>query len=262
MKKHLPLLGKRILVPRGKKEAKAFSKLVEKYGGVPMEIPLLSFRPIVPSEEMKEIMNQINTYDWIIFTSNVTVETFLALTKIQSDSLPRIAVIGKRTSEVLTSKGYTVDFVPDEYVAEGFVREFLPLVQKGMKVLLPKGNLARDYIAEELTAARAHVDELVVYETYLPEESKSKLKAAISEKQIDILTFTSPSTVDHFMEVINENGLHPFLEDCLISCIGPITKERIESLGLCVHVIPETYTVEDMLKKIINYLEQENKRRN
>jgi uroporphyrinogen-III synthase len=256
MKEHLPLLGKSILVPRGKKEAKAFSSLVRKYGGVPMEIPLLSFRPIVPAKEMKEIMDNINTYDWIVFTSNVTVETFLAIANNSYDMFPKIAVIGNRTELVLTSKGYKVDFVPDEYVAEGFVREFLPLVQKGMKVLIPKGNLARDYIAESLTAAGAHVDELIVYETYLPEESKSQLKDAISEKQIDILTFTSPSTVDHFMEVINENGLQQFLDDCLISCIGPITKERIESVGLRVHVIPETYTVEDMLKKIITYLEQ------
>jgi uroporphyrinogen-III synthase len=258
MKEHLPLLGKSILVPRGKKEAKAFSTLVIKYGGVPVEIPLLSFRPIVPSEEMKEKMYNIYTYDWIIFTSNVTVETFLATANNIFDLLPKIAVIGKRTEDVLTSKGYKVDFVPDEYVAEGFVREFLPLVQKGMKVLIPKGNLARDYIAESLNAAGAHVDELIVYETYLPEESKSQLKDAIIEKQIDILTFTSPSTVDHFMEVINENGLHQFLDDCLISCIGPITKERIESVGLHVHVIPETYTVVDMLGKIISYLEQKN----
>jgi uroporphyrinogen-III synthase len=258
MKEHLPLLGKRILVPRGKKEAKAFSALVEKYGGVPMEIPLLSFRPVVPSEKMIEILHNINTYDWLIFTSNVTVETFLATANDGFDQLPRIAVIGKRTEEVLINRGYKVDFVPDEYVAEGFVREFSPLVQKDMKVLIPKGNLARDYIAESLTAAGALVDELVVYETYVPEESKSQLKDAISEKQIDIFTFTSPSTVDHFMEVINENGLHQFLDDCLISCIGPITKERIESVGLRVHVIPETYTVEDMLKKMIIYLEQAN----
>jgi uroporphyrinogen-III synthase len=258
MKEHLPLLGKSILVPRGKKEAKAFSTLVEKYGGIPVEIPLLSFRPIVPSKEMKEIMYNINTYDWIIFTSNVTVETFLATANNIFDISPKIAVIGNRTEVVLTSKGYKVDFVPEEYVAEGFVREFLPFVQKGMKVLIPKGNLARDYIAESLSAAGAHVDELIVYETYLPEESKSQLKAAIREKQIDILTFTSPSTVDHFMEVINENGLHQLLDDCLISCIGPITKERIESVGLRVHVIPETYTVADMLEKIIIYLEQKN----
>jgi uroporphyrinogen-III synthase len=254
MEEHLPLLGKRILVPRGKKDAKAFSALVEKYGGVPMEIPLITFRATVPSEEMKEIMNKIDTYDWLIFTSNVTVETFLATTNIQSKLLPRIAVIGKRTSAVLSNKGYQVDFVPNEYVAEGFVREFLPLVQKGMKVLIPKGNLARDYIAESLSAAGVQVDELVVYETYLPEESKNQLKDAISEKQIDIFTFTSPSTVDHFMEVINENDLHRFLDDCLISCIGPITKERIESVGLRVDVIPETYTVEDMLKEIIQFV--------
>lgn len=255
MKVNLPLLGKRVLVPRGKKEAKVFSALVEKYGGVPKEIPLLAFRPIQPSVELEEIINKIDTYNWIIFTSNVTVETFFTFFKNQYVKLPRIAVIGKRTSDVLIKKGYQVDFVPKEFVAEGFVSEFMPHVHEGMKVLIPKGNLARDYIGESLTKAGALVDEIIVYETYLPEESKNQLNEAITNNQIDILTFTSPSTVEHFMKVINENDLHRYINDCLISCIGPVTKERIESVGLRVDVSPESYTVEDMLKGIVRYLQ-------
>jgi uroporphyrinogen-III synthase len=253
MSQTLPLLGKRILVPRGKNEAKSFSTLVEKYGGVPMEIPLLAFRPILPAGKTEAMITNIHTYDWIIFTSNVTVETFLSFFSDKA-SLPKIAVIGKRTEVVLKMKGYDVQFTPSEYVAEGFIKEFLPLVQKGMKVLIPKGNLARDLIAESLTSAGALVDEIIVYETYMPEESKSLLRRVISEGHLDILTFTSPSTVDHFMEVIKENNLQQQIEHCIISCIGPITKERIESVGLRVDVTPDTYTVEHMLKDISLYL--------
>lgn len=256
MSQTLPLLGKRILVPRGKKEAKGFSALVEKYGGVPLEIPLLAFRPIALSKEITELMNQIHTYDWIIFTSNVTVETFLSLFQNQTIKLPNIAVIGKRTAEVLNKSGYAIQFIPKEYVAEGFVRDFIPLVYKSMKVLLPKGNLARDYIGDSLSRAGANVDEIVVYETYLPEESKLQLQAAITERKLDILTFTSPSTVDHFMEVVEAYGLHKNIEDFLISCIGPVTKEKIESVGLRVDVMPSTYTVEDMLKHLVQYIQQ------
>jgi uroporphyrinogen-III synthase len=255
MSEYLPLMGKSILVPRGKTEAKSFSTLVEKYGGVPMEIPLIAFQSITPSTVLREKLDALHTYDWIIFTSNVTVETFLCFYQNQIPTMPKIAVIGVRTAAVLEKKGYHVHFVPDEYVAEGFVREFLPHVTKGMKILIPKGNLARDYIAESLINAGALVDEIIVYQTYLPEDSKQLLKTSLVEKKLDVLTFTSPSTVDHFMEVVNENQLHKNIEDCLIACIGPVTKDRIEFVGLKVDVSPDKYTVEDMLKGIVVHIQ-------
>ncbi|MFD2446244.1 uroporphyrinogen-III synthase [Bacillus sp. CGMCC 1.16607] len=254
----LPLKGKTVLVPRGKKEAEAFSTLVEQYGGVPMEIPLIAFRPIQSSKEIVAMFNNLHTYDWIIFTSNVTVETFFSFFKKTPAAIPQVAVIGEKTANVLREKGYGVQFIPNEYVAEGFAREFRPYVKKGMKVLIPKGNLSRDYIAKSLINAGALVDEIIIYETYLPEESKLHLKEAITNRQLDILTFTSPSTFDHFMEVILGNGLQRNIEHCLIACIGPVTKEKIESLGWKVDVSPETYTVENMLKDVILYIQAQN----
>lgn len=256
MSQSAPLLGKTVLVPRGKKEAKPFSTLVEKYGGVPLEIPLLAFRPKQNSNEIQEMISQLHTYDWVIFTSNVTVETFMSLIKYLPTQFPQIAVIGERTAEVLRAKGLEIHFIPNEYVAEGFVRDFSPLVNKGMKVLIPKGNLARDYIGKALAEAGALVDEIIIYETYLPDESRSQLYEVIAKKQLDILTFTSPSTVDHFMEVILENDLLRNIDHCIISCIGPVTKEKIESVGLKVDIIPEVYTVDEMLKDIILYLKR------
>lgn len=249
----LPLKNKHIMVPRGKREAKSFSELVIKYGGIPVEIPLIAFKPVGLNETLKEKLNELHTYDWIIFTSNVTVDTFFSFIEA-GRGLPKVAVIGERTKQMLLRKGVDVHFTPSKYVAEEFVEEFLPLISEGEKVLIPKGNLAREYIATSLMKKGATVDEIIIYETYLPEESRLKLIESLREDKLDILTFTSPSTIDHFMDTVKMYALEDKLQRCIVACIGPVSKERAESHGLTVHVMPETYTVEDMLKDLIEYL--------
>jgi uroporphyrinogen-III synthase len=253
----LPLANKKVLVPRGKGQAKPFSDLVKKFGGIPVEIPLIAFRPIQKNDELKEIFAALHTYDWIIFTSNVTVDTFFSMADREvSENLPKVAVIGARTKEVLNQRGIPVEFTPNEYVAEGFVKEFLPFVVPGMKVFLPKGNLARDYIATSLRERGAIVTESVIYETYAPDDSKRKIVDMLVKRELDVLTFTSPSTIDHFLEIVRENHLFDSISDCLIATIGPVSEKRALQCGLPVHVSPKEYTVKDMVLAIIDYLNQ------
>lgn len=257
MIKSLPLQNKKVLVPRGKKEAKAFSQLLEKFGGIPIEIPLIAFRPIVLGQKLHTLLQQLHQYDWIIFTSKVTVETFFSFLPSDSvTSLPKIAVIGKKTEQLLRKKGVNVEFTPSAYVAETFVSEFSPYVHRGMNILLPKGNLAREYIADSLRADGAKVDEVVVYETFMPEENRTMLSEMMAAGNFDILLFTSPSTVDHLMDVVKENHLEKQLAACLIGCIGPATEKKLVSYGLTVHASPKVYTVEEMVKSMIVYIEE------
>ncbi|PLS01323.1 uroporphyrinogen-III synthase [Neobacillus cucumis] len=255
MSKCSALHDKKVLVPRGKGQAKAFSQLVEGYGGIPVEIPLIAFRPIEKNHRLQECLEALDTYDWLIFTSNVTVETFFSFYDRDKQALPKIAVIGKKTAEVLHEKGIHAAFVPSAYVAEVFVDEFLPAVDIHSKVLLPKGNLAREHIAASLTEAGAHVDEVVIYETYMPEESRLKLARMLADNELDILTFTSPSTVDHLMVVVRQYGLEESLKKCIIGCIGPVTEKKLLEYGITVHASPDEYTVKDMMKSTIAYLE-------
>ncbi|MFJ5715554.1 uroporphyrinogen-III synthase [Neobacillus sp. NPDC093127] len=255
MLKSLPLLDKKVLVPRGEGQAGSFSKLVERFGGIPIEIPLIAFRPLEKNERLQELLKVLDTYDWIIFTSNITVETFFSFYEETGLDFPKIAVIGKRTAEVLQERGLHAEFVPSAYVAEVFVEEFLPFVGSGTRVFLPKGNLAREYIASSLSGVGAVVDEVVIYETYMPEESRVKLAGMLADKQLDILTFTSPSTVDHLMEVVKEYRLDEQLRNCVIGCIGPVTEQKLHAYGLTVHASPEEYTVAEMIKSLIAYLE-------
>jgi uroporphyrinogen-III synthase len=257
MLKPLGLLDKKVLVPRGAGQAKSFSQLVEKYGGISIEIPLIAFRPVETSQQLQSAMKEIDTYDWIVFTSNVTVETFFSFFKKEdSKAFPKIAVIGKKTEEVLMDKGLKAEFVPSAYVTEVFTDEFIPIVPTGSKVLIPKGNLAREYISTSLSNHGVLVDEIVIYETYMPAESREKLVKMLSEDEIDILTFTSPSTVNHFMSVVKEYKLERHLERCVISCIGPVTEKRLLAFGLPVHVSPTEYTVKEMIKSTIEFLEK------
>ncbi|WHY65881.1 uroporphyrinogen-III synthase [Neobacillus sp. SuZ13] len=259
MTQTLPLLDKTVLVPRGEGQAKSFSQLVERYGGIPIEIPLIAFRPIEKNQRLHNALMTLDTYDWIIFTSNVTVETFFSFFKKKEagHSFPRIAVIGKKTAEVLETMEFSPEFVPSAYVAETFVEEFSPLLDRGARVLLPKGNLAREYIARSLTERGAQVDEVIIYETYLPDESRDMLARKLADQQLDILTFTSPSTVDHLMAVVKEYGLDMQLGNCLIGCIGPVTEKKLHDYGLTVHASPKEYTVKEMINSMIAYIETE-----
>ncbi|WP_338470421.1 uroporphyrinogen-III synthase [Niallia sp. XMNu-256] len=251
-----PLENKSVLVPREKELAKSFSKFVKRLGGEPVEIPLLAFQPVKMTTEIENVIHNLQSYDWVIFTSNVTVETFLSYPGVSLSQFNRIAAIGEKTARALTEKRLQVDFVPTEYVAEAFVVEFDSMIQKGMKVLIPKGNLARTYIGNKLTEKGAIVDEIIVYGTYFPPESKALLAKTIQQHELDIVCFTSPSTVDHFMEVIQKNDLADELNRLLFACIGPIAKKRAESYALPVSIVPAVYTVEEMLKEVANYIQQ------
>ncbi|USK49088.1 uroporphyrinogen-III synthase [Bacillus sp. CMF12] len=253
MKQTSPLEGMTVLVPRWKKQAHSFSALIQSFGGIPVEIPLIAFEPLQDKEALIQAYKRIHTYDWVIFTSKTAVDAFFENLSL-CGPFPNIAVIGEKTKKFLMDKGLKVQFMPREYVAEGFVGDFLPFVEKGMKVLIPKGNLARDYIAASLSENGADVDEIIVYETTFPRESIGLLRKQLSGKGLDVLAFTSPSTVDHFIGALKELGYQNAVKDSVVGCIGPVTKERAKAYGLQVHAVPEEYTVHSMLKSIISYL--------
>jgi uroporphyrinogen-III synthase len=249
----LPLAGKNVLVPRGKDQAEPFSELIRSYGGIPVEIPLLAFRPAAETEEILQAVRELPAYDWVIFTSKNALETFISFAG-QNASFPRIAAIGAKTERAAKELGLAVSFTPAEFAAEGFIEEFLPFAENGMKVLIPKGNKARSYIADQLRQAGAEPKEIIIYETGFPEESAEKLAMMLKSRSLDVLAFTSPSTVEHFMEIVRQSDAEENIRGCLVACIGPVTQKKAEELGLDVRVVPAEYTIEEMVKSIVSEL--------
>ena len=257
MKGEGPLANVKVLITRGNEGSSETGTLIENEGGVPILVPLLRFQPHKDAWESTP-RNAIHTYEWIIFTSKNGVKFFLQALKKREIPVTsftgKFAAVGSKTEQYCMKYGLQVSFVPENFTGDDFAEEFISKVKPAGNVLIPKGNLARNVIAMELAAAGVACKEWIVYETLLPKESIEQLKNIIEKERVDIITFTSSSTVHHFMKVIEEYSLHDHIRDIPIACIGPITKNTAEQYGLHVKVCPTIYTVNEMVNEMKDFI--------
>jgi uroporphyrinogen-III synthase len=257
MKGKRPLENVKVLITRGNEGSSETGSLIENEGGVPILVPLLHFQSLEEPWE-KTLYTAIHTYKWIIFTSKNGVKFFLQALKRQGIPITsytgKFAAVGSKTEQYCHKYGIQVSFVPANFTGDDFAEEFISKVKPVGPVLIPKGNLARNVIASELATAGVTCKEWIVYETVLPPESILQLKKIIEKEQVDIITFTSSSTVHHFMKAIDHNSLHDHIRDIPIACIGPITKSTAEQYGLHVKICPSVYTVNEMVNEMKDFI--------
>ncbi|MCA1063589.1 uroporphyrinogen-III synthase [Rossellomorea sp. AcN35-11] len=257
MKGKGPLEHVKVLITRGNEGSSETASLIEDVGGVPVVVPLLHFQPHEDKWETN-LQSTLHTYEWIIFTSKNGVKFFLkALKRLELDLSSfsgKFAAVGSKTSHYCKRYGIPVSFVPDHFTGDDFAEEFISKVKPSGNILIPKGNLARNVIASSLISAGASCQEWIVYETVLPANSIDKVKRIIDEGQIDIITFTSSSTVHHFMKVVDLYSLHDNIQDIPIAVIGPITKTTAEQYGLDVKICPSIYTVNEMVNEMKEFI--------
>ncbi|PLS16883.1 uroporphyrinogen-III synthase [Bacillus sp. M6-12] len=251
-----PLLGKRILITRAREQSSGLIERIIKLGGVPLAIPLLDFAFPDQFDDVTQRLTQLPHFDWLIFTSKNGVDFFFKALKQTgyTGSLPKTAVIGDKTCEAIQGYGIKPDFMPREFVAEAFIREFLPVIKEKAKVLALKGNLSRDIISASLTNAGVYCEDLTIYRTIMPEDSKAKLASVLKNDEADVVTFTSSSTVEHFVQVVNDYNLGGKISRLHFVCIGPISRKTAEKYGLSVAASPRVYTAEAMIDELGSYL--------
>lgn len=252
-----PLLGKKILVTRAKEQAASFVNKIETLGGTPIVVPLLAFRPPANKERLNLALQNLSTYDWLIFTSINGVRFFFEQLndeyRTQLKKL-KLAVVGTKTEQQLNKYGFTAEFVPNEFVAESFAESLLKWVKQGEKVLFPRGNLARTVIPKALRNEGIDVFEFDVYETVAAKESYVKLRTLILEQSVDYITFTSSSTVEYFAEAIA--GLENDLQSVQLVGIGPITEQTALKHNLKLDIVAKVYTTEGLLDAIVTSLKE------
>ncbi|MBW7650769.1 uroporphyrinogen-III synthase [Anoxybacillus sp. ST4] len=245
------LKGKRVLVTREKAQAKALSQTLERYGAIPIELPLIRIERAKQLDDA--LVNEWHTYDWIVFTSQNGVKYFFELIgEIKPPTWPKVAAVGEKTAKALQKRNIVVDLVPIEFVAESLAESLTLLLSTHARILLVKGNLARDTLREQLNNI-ADVTDWIVYETTINEEAKSQVVALLQQRLIDVITFTSSSTVRSFERAIAKENVD--LSFVTIACIGPITKQTALDLGIPVHVCPHTYTIDAMVQELYQYFQ-------
>jgi uroporphyrinogen-III synthase len=162
----------------------------------------------------------------------------------------KVAAIGPKTAQSLESHGVKPDFVPDEYVAEAILPGLGDL--RGCWVLLPRAEIARKALPEAIVEAGGVAHEIAVYQTLPADIDRDGL--ASLKSGVDAVTFTSPSTVENFVEIVRRAGFDPLSlpGNPQIACIGPITQKAAQGAGFVDIVVADEYTTEGIVTLLHN----------
>lgn len=256
-----PLFGKKVLVTRTREQAGEFSELLRKYGAEPVEFPTIETRPPDSWDKADRAIASIEGYDWLIFTSvngvRYFMERFYRLGRdIRDLKGIRICAIGPKTAERVASLGIKIDLTPSEYKAEGIIEALGDEGIRGKRFLLPRALVAREILPEEIKRKGGRIDVVPVYKTVRPEgEDAEKVRKLLKEKAIDLVTFTSSSTVLNFSEIFGKEQVVELLDGIPVGCIGPITAGTARKLGLPVSFIPKEYTIEAFVEEAIRFFQ-------
>lgn len=255
-----PLFGKRILVTRARSQASELSEMIQDLGGEAVEFPVIKIVPSTQHEEYGKVIKELESFDWVIFTSVNGVSSFFAKLKeqkvdIRRMSKARIAAIGPKTAELLEEKGLNVEVLPMEFMAEGLLDSLDEHLQPGQKALLPRADIARKILPEKLKEKGLEVVEIDAYETVIDAENKVEIVELLKEKRINVITFTSSSTVKNFIESLEGEDVKELLEGVTLASIGPITTETATKLGLDINITAEEYTISGLVDAIVNHKE-------
>ncbi len=253
-----PLFGKKIVVTRARAQASGLVDKLRQLGAHCVEIPTIKVVAPQDNTPLVEAVNALDQYEWIIFTSVNGVKYFFKTLFAQGLDVRalgnhRFACIGPVTRDELGKFGIVSDVLPETYRAESVVDAFKDCGISGKKILLPRAMEARTILPEELRNMGAHVHEVTAYETQQVSNAKDELMALLKDKEIDMVTFTSSSTVKNFMALIPEQDRASLLSEVIHACIGPITEDTAVSLGLAPQIVAATYTIDGLVDVIVAY---------
>jgi uroporphyrinogen III methyltransferase/synthase len=251
-----PLFGKQILITRPVTQAKNLVGLLEDQGAEVIEFPTIKISSLDGYQKLDLVVERLADYDWIIFTSPNGVDHFWRRLKIKgrdarSLSKLKIGAIGPKTALKLENIGIMADFLPDEYSTEGIIKGIKKLEIKGKRILLPRADIAPSRLPHGLKKLGAIVEEVAAYKTHLSEgENFATIKNRLKNRKIDIIIFTSSSTVRNFVKLMGDIDLG----GARVACIGPLTAGEAELSGIKPDIVPPEYTLEGLVEEIINVL--------
>jgi uroporphyrinogen III methyltransferase/synthase len=256
-----PLFGKRIVVTRSLEQAGELIDMLEERGA--QAIPAAAIR-IAPPEDLAALDRaclEASGFDWIVFTSGNAVDSFmdrlLSTTDVRELKGVRICTIGSTTAMRVARYGIRVDLTPPEFRAEAVVdalKSTGPL--EGVRFLLPRADIARDLLAEELRQAGADVTDVVAYRTIptaADRDGGPDIYRMLLDRQIDAVTFTSASTVRNFVAMLGRDQAIDLLRTTVIASIGPVTAEAAQQLDIHTSVMPARYTIPDLVDALVEH---------
>jgi uroporphyrinogen III methyltransferase/synthase len=268
-----PLFGRRIVVTRSREQASELTAQLEDLGADVIELPTIK---IVPPDDFGPLDGAIRDaarFHWIIFTSANGVRSFFDRCRelrldVRSLKGPRLCAIGPGTTAALEARLLRVDLQPKRFVAEEIVEEFKRIAGEArlarrrrglatskpchpLRILLPRTDIARSLLPDELRALGAEVTEVQAYLTRTADPPEPQLLARLSEEPVDYITFTSSSTVRNFVQCLGKERVAQIMSKARCASIGPITTQTARELGLAVAIEAKESTIRGLVEAIL-----------
>lgn len=256
------LSGRRIVITRPRSQALGFIREIERLGGEVVEFSTIEITPPKSYEPLDRAIQNIESYHWIIFTSANGVRFFFNRFRDLGRNIAvlkgiRIAAIGPQTGKELEAISLRADLVPGEYRAEAILQELRNEGVRGKRVLLPRAAEAREILPETLRQWGAQLDVIEVYRTVGSKSDCSALHSQLRAREIDMVTFTSSSTVRYFAALFPGEPVAGLLAFTAVGCIGPITQRTAEELGIRVDLVAREYTAHGLTQAIVDYFNKD-----
>ena len=247
---------KKVLVTRALEQADEFAHLLKDYGFEPVIFPVISFEPPADSSAVNKSIRDIGLYEWLIFTSANGVKFFMdALSKsggtVNDIAKIKICAVGPKTAEAAIKFGLDISLIPENYNASGVLASFESINIKRKTVLFPRAETGNDILPEGLKKMGARIDMVPFYRTAKPALRGNELKK-ILHNGIDVVTFTSGSTVDNLLSILGSRHLDK-LKGIKIACISELTAAVAERHGLGCDIIARKNRVDSLVDAIKEY---------
>ena len=253
-----PLLaGRRIAVTRAASQAYELAEPLRQLGAQVDVASLIRVQPAPFEGELRAALADLNSFDWLVFTSVNGVELFLEALRRQGGAEAalarlRIACVGPATAAAAARHGLHADALPDEFIGDALPAALAAQGSlQGKRVFLARAGGARSALPEGLRERGARVSDVEVYRSVADEAGATALRALIEADLIDVVTFTSSSTVRYFCSLVGSVGR------ALVASIGPATSDTARQLGLTVAIEADPHTVEGLVTAISRHFRRD-----
>ncbi len=251
-----PLTGQRVVVTRTREQAGEFIAALSELGADVISLPVIRIEPPTDKDPLKDVLLELGTYDWLVFTSANGVTEFFRYFFAGFEDLRalgniRIAAVGPGTAARLRELHLRVDVVPEESLGvkvAAAINKFEDV--ENLKVCLLRAERANPDLADALNKLRAIVDDVAVYRTEPETEDITGAGARLLTEGAEWITLTSASTVENFHQRFDLPGLVARFPQLKIATIGPETTKALTALGLKPTTEAKPHTTEGLLKAI------------
>jgi len=252
-----PLFGQRIVVTRTREQAAPFSRQLSDLGAEVLEVPTIKIEPTTHRESIVDALLELNSYDWLIFTSPNGVTMFFEYFFRQFHDMRdiggcRIAAVGPATAKKLKDLHLQVDLMPDEALAASIAEAFTEYESvENLKICLLRAEVANPELPAALEALGAIVDDIACYRTVPETADPSGAVSRLLESGADWITFTSASTVEHFHTRFDLPLLVKKFPNLKLASIGPETSKALAALNLTPSLEAKQHTTDGLLNALL-----------